>query len=80
MNKPTIQSLRSIVDEIRKLLNETDVLLKGDSRCLVCNKVMVEPDDVAFVIEYGICVSCDTHKHDAEKELYEEVNNEPKIK
>lgn len=76
MNKITMDHLRSTVSKIRGLLNEIEILMRSEDRCYLCGKVQTEKQDIAFVREYGFCQSCDTQRMDAERQIYDEVNDE----
>ena len=74
--KVTMDNLRDKMKEIRDILDQTEVLMKGDRLCPTCNREILESDNIAFVKEYGHCIMCDSVQFDVDRELYDEVNRE----
>jgi hypothetical protein len=71
--KVSMDNLREQVGKVSDLLRETEELI-GGVKCISCNRVFSTLEDIAFIKEYNICVMCDSIKHDADEDLYREVN------
>jgi len=73
--KVSMDNLKDKAKEIHDLLKETEELI-GGVRCISCDRVFSSLEDIEFIKEYGMCIMCDSIKHDADLELYKEVNED----
>ena len=73
--KVSMDNLKDKVEEIHDLLKETEELI-GGVKCISCNRVFSTIEDIKFVKEYGMCITCDSIKHDSDLDLYKEVNED----